>query len=87
MTFFYLLKDHPWLKSLAALVIMYLCGLDFTLLALIDPYFLVSAASLLLIALYNGQRGLKLKYFFYGFYPVHLLLLYLIATGLLKTTL
>lgn len=31
------------------------------------------------IALYNGKRGLKLKYFFYIFYPAHLLALYLAA--------
>ena len=35
--------------------------------------------TLIPIALYNGERGLKMKYFFYAFYPVHLFLIWLIA--------
>lgn len=38
-----------------------------------------SFAALLPIAKYNGERGLKMKYFFYAFYPVHLLIIWLIA--------
>ena len=33
--------------------------------------------SLLPISLYNGRRGPRLKYFFYAFYPAHLLALWL----------
>ena len=32
-----------------------------------------------LVGAYNGKRGMKLKYFFYAFYPVHLLLLHIIC--------
>ena len=40
-----------------------------------------SLIGLVPLALYNGQSGkLKLKYFFYIFYPAHLALFYLIAT-------
>ena len=39
-------------------------------------------AALVPIHFYNGQRGPRLKYFFYCFYPVHLLLLWLVCVGL-----
>lgn len=40
--------------------------------------------TLIPIAMYNGKRGLKLKYVFYIFYPAHLLLFWL-ATWLMGT--
>lgn len=40
----------------------------------------VASCAVVPLALYNGKRGPKMKYFFYIFYPAHLLLLYLIAS-------
>jgi hypothetical protein len=31
------------------------------------------------ILFYNGKRGIQLKFFFYWFYPVHLMILYCIV--------
>ena len=68
-------RSRPGLKFPAAVLTMYLCGLDFSPAGFIDPYFLAAASALVWIAAYNGRRGRQIKYFFYAFYPAHLLLL------------
>jgi len=39
--------------------------------------------AILPVVLYNGKRGFKLKYFFYLFYPIHLIVLFMVRTLLL----
>lgn len=65
----YLLRKHKVAAMLAGCVVLSLMSLSEI------PAFLAAVP----IALYNGKRGLKMKYFFYAFYPVHLLLLYIIS--------
>ena len=45
---------------------------------LLSPYEITALLALPAVHTYNGRRGRKLKYFFYIFYPAHLLLLFAI---------
>lgn len=76
---FYLFHDMPALKYTASILVMYICGLNFKISGFIDTYFLTAVLSLLFISMYNGKRGMKMKYFFYIFYPGHLCIFYLVS--------
>ncbi len=65
---YYFLYQTSYTKLIAAAVVIFLlygCSLE-----------LAAVFSAIPIAYYNGKRGLKLKYSFYLFYPVHLLILF-----------
>ncbi|MCR4781601.1 MAG: conjugal transfer protein TraX, partial [Lachnospiraceae bacterium] len=79
---FYLLRDMKVLKVIVGILIVlffdcYLIGggFDFSLSNVLQLESFSGILSMILIYFYNGKRGLRMKYFFYGFYPVHLLLL------------
>ncbi len=69
----YLLRELPWLRAVVCVIVLV------TFNSLEWP----TAFSFLLIALYNGERGRQAKYFFYGFYPVHLVMLWAVGGCLL----
>ena len=54
-------------------------GVAFVNLFLMGTYQRYAVFSLIPIALHNGEQGPKCKKFFYGFYPVHLFILYLVS--------
>lgn len=53
-----------------------LCGVGFFALTRTQSVFAWTGLSLFPLLLYNGRRGMTWKWFFYGFYPAHLLVLY-----------
>lgn len=73
----YLLRDKTFWKLLASYVAL----------ALASILEIFCLPGMILIALYNGERGRQPKYFFYAFYPVHLLILWAIGNFLLPVIL
>ena len=70
---FYIFRENRILQILSGIVVF---------LYEVPASFGIVYLSLLPIYFYNGKRGLKSKYFFYIFYPAHLLILYFIRVYL-----
>ena len=77
--------DYRWGGVLAILLFYYLRGVreyamagGWIALSVYSESELLSFPAFLLIRLYNGERGRQNKYFFYLFYPAHLLVLLLV---------
>lgn len=59
---FYLLHDRKIIQTIAGVVLFL--------------WEITGPIGMVFVHLYNGTRGIRLKYFFYIFYPLHLLILY-----------
>lgn len=71
------LAKGKWEKLFAALLMLCILSIGY---GGIQWYCLLAVP---LLAMYNGKRGnAKMKYFFYGYYPVHLLIIHFIACAL-----
>lgn len=64
----YLFRRNPWQQAIAG-------GVAFL-------WEITAPLAFVPIIFYNGERGLKLKYIFYVFYPLHLIIIYLICMAL-----
>lgn len=76
---FYFIRDKKFLRTVSyiILVIIYYISRFIPHIELIDIWSVVcTALPGIIILFYNGREGKKLKYFFYLFYPIHMLIIY-----------
>lgn len=82
---FYVFRDSKWKTLLLGTTVIsckYLHRILFLRVGFTEysiKNWICTLIPLFIILLYNGKRGPKLKWFFYIFYPLHLLVLYLIS--------
>jgi len=72
---FYAFYDNKFIMSIAYTILVVFHHIN---LSNYIPFIVSSMIPLLLIYLYNNKKGRNFKYFFYIFYPAHLLALYLL---------
>lgn len=76
---FYLLRKSKILTTFGFIIIVVIYYLSKGIsITIYYPLILFSILPIIFILLYNGEKGKSLKYFFYAFYPLHMLLLYAI---------
>lgn len=69
ISMFYFLRGYRWIKLAGGALWNFLWN---------NPIQEYGVFSVIPLALYNGERGRSMKYFFYVFYPLHLTILFLI---------
>lgn len=72
---FYIFRENRWLACLPILLLSIVSFIQ-------NPHDIqwMMVFSLIPISLYNGKQGKKEKWFFYIFYPTHIIILYVIST-------
>ncbi|WP_422879614.1 TraX family protein [Miniphocaeibacter massiliensis] len=74
MSIFYFFRDTKITKYFLSIEWIFIAGFcEF------DINFIIASISIILIYFYNGQKGKNIKWLFYAFYPLHLIILFLIS--------
>lgn len=84
---FYIFRNSKTLTSIFFTIITILYYLSYGYGKRYDlfiPYIYFNLLSMVFILFYNGKQGKKMKYFFYIFYPAHLLIFYFINLYFVK---
>lgn len=77
--FLYIFRENKTLRTImySILVVMYYLSIYAPNIQNINIFSVIfTILPAFIILLYNGKEGKKIKYFFYLFYPIHLLIIY-----------